>query len=221
MPVRLDSSIQYLKGVGPRRAEAFGRIGVRTIEDLLYHVPHRYLDATTVTPIAGAVVGSEVTLVGHVMSKAVMPTRRRLRIFRAVLKDASGVIECAWPGQTFLDRVVKPGQLLLVTGPVKYYHGRQMVPREQVVLADEGDEGRWGAMEGDGLDRGLVLPIYPATEGLSHRQIRRLVADHLDELVTLVEDPMSEPMRRTAGVLPLKDAFIALHRPASPSIRRR
>ncbi len=220
MPVRLDSSIQYLKGVGPRRAEAFGRIGVRTIEDLLYHVPHRYLDATTVTPIVEAVVGSEVTLVGRVVSKAVMPTRRRLRIFRAVLKDASGVIECAWPGQAFLDRVVKPGQLLLVTGPVKYYHGRQMVPREQVVLADEGDEGRWQAMEGDALDRGLVLPIYPATEGLSHRQIRRLVADHLDVLVALVEDPMSEPMRRAAGVLPLKDAFIALHRPLSPSIAR-
>jgi ATP-dependent DNA helicase RecG len=78
MPVALDQPVQFLKGVGPRRAEAFARLGVRTVEDLLYHVPHRYLDATSVTPIAKADVGKEVAVVGHVVSKAVVPTRRRL-----------------------------------------------------------------------------------------------------------------------------------------------
>ena len=126
MTLQLDTPVQFLKGVGPRRAEAFARLGIATVEDLLYHVPHRYLDATTVTPIAKADVGKEVVLVGRVVSKAIVPTRRRLRIFRAVLRDASGIVECAWPGQAFLDRVIQPGQLLLVAGPVKYYHGRQV-----------------------------------------------------------------------------------------------
>ena len=139
MAIALDTSVQFLRGVGPRRAEAFARLGVRVAEDLLYHTPHRYLDATTVTPINKASVGRDITVVGRVVSKAIMPTRSRLRIFRAVLKDASGVIECAWPGQAFLDRTIKPGQLLLATGPVKYYHGRQLAPREYVILA-EGDE---------------------------------------------------------------------------------
>ena len=211
MPVALDQPVQFLKGVGPRRAEAFARLGVRSVEDLLYHVPHRYLDATTVTPIAKADVGKDVAVVGHVVSKAVVPTRRRLRIFRAVLKDASGVIECAWPGQAFLDRVVRQGQLLLVTGPVKYYHGRQIVPREQIVLSEEGE----GA-EAEEFGGGLVLPVYPATEGLTHRQIRRVIADHLDQMVAVVEDVTPPALGRETGVPGLREAFKAIHRPGAP-----
>jgi len=208
MPLRPDTSVQYLKGVGPHRAEAFARLGVRTIEDLLYHVPHRYLDASSVTPIARAAVGKEVTVVGRVVSKGVIPTRSRLRIFRAILKDDSGVIECAWPGQAFLDRSIEPGQLLLVTGPVKFYHGRQMVPREQIILAEADDPGGESAE-----DHGVILPVYSATEGLSHRQIRRIVGEHLEEMVAAVPDPVPEALRKSAGVLPLGKALHALHKP--------
>ncbi|MFQ6045154.1 MAG: OB-fold nucleic acid binding domain-containing protein [Gemmatimonadales bacterium] len=215
MTLRIDTRVQFLKGVGPRRAEAFARMGVVTVEDLLYHAPHRYLDATSITPIARAVVGKEVTLVGRVVSKGVVPTRKRLRIFRAVLKDESGVIECAWPGQAFLDRSIRRGQLLLVTGPVKFYHGRQVVPREQIILEEPG-EGEDGERANGA--RGMVLPVYPATEGLTHRQIRRLIADHLDEMVACVEDHLPKEVRRAAGVVPLQDALVALHRPSAPSI---
>ena len=125
-------------------------------------------------------MGGEVTLVGRVVSTGVIPTRKRLRIFRAILRDESGVIECAWPGQAFLERSIRPGQLLLVTGPVRFFHGRHVVPREQIVLADAGeDDGE----EGQKGREGLVLPIYPATEGLSHRQIRRIIGDHLEALL--------------------------------------
>ena len=86
MPIRLDTSVQFLKGVGPRRAEVFARLGIHTVEDLLYHVPHRYLDATTVTPIARADVGNDVTLIGRVVSTGVLPTRRRLRNHRTTLR---------------------------------------------------------------------------------------------------------------------------------------
>ncbi len=208
--LRPEDPVQYLKGVGPARAAAFARLGVATIEDLLYHVPHRYLDATSVTPIAKAAVGRDVTLVGRVVSQGVLPTRRGLRIFRAVLQDASGVIECAWPGQAFLDRVIRPGQLLLVTGPVKHFHGRQVVPREQVVLEDVGESGNGGRVE-----QGMVLPVYPATEGLSHRQVRRIIADHLAALTDAVRDPLPQELRRAGKVLPLKEAFVALHRPTT------
>lgn len=210
MPIALDTPVQFLKGVGPRRAEAFGRLGIETVEDLLYHIPNRYLDATSVTPIARATVGNEVTLVGRVVSKAVVPTRKRLRVFRAVLKDDSGVIECAWPGQAYLDRVIKQGQLLLVTGPVKYFHGRQVNPREQIVLAEPGEDD-----VSDAVGRGVVLPVYGATEGLSHRQIRRLVADHLSEMIACIEDPVPPAMRE--GFPGLRDALLTLHRPESLS----
>jgi len=203
----LTSPVKFLKGVGPKRAEALQRLGIRTMGDLLYHVPHRYLDATTVTPLARANVGQEVTCVGRVVSTGVLPTRRGLRVFRAVLKDESGLLECAWPGRPFLERQIKKGQLLLVTGPVRYYHGKQIVPSEFIVLAEPDDEG-----PGTG-DSGLVLPIYPATEGLTHRQIRALVHQHLDTLLPLVDDPHPAAFRAKHELIELRRALELMHRP--------
>ena len=206
MTLQLTMSVKYLKGVGPRRAEALARLGIRSVGDLLYHAPHRYLDATTVTPLAKAHVGQEVTCVGRVVSTGILPTRRGLRVFRAVLRDESGPLECAWPGQPFLERQIKKDQLLLVTGPVRYYHGRQLVPREFVILADAGESGP---------DHGLVLPVYPATEGLTHRQIRGLVHQHLDALLALVHDPHPPGLRAAVGLPELRAALAAVHRPTS------
>ena len=210
MSVTIDMPVQFLKGVGPHRAEAFRRMGVETVEDLLFHAPHRYLDATSVTPINRAAVDQDVTLVGRVVSKAVLPTRKRLRVFRVVIKDSSGVIECAWPGQAYLDRVIKQGQLLLVSGPVKYYHGRQITPREQVVLAEVGDDGA-----DEDMSLGLVLPVYPATEGLSHRMIRRIVATHLEDMVGCVHDTLPRNVRSELKLQALGDALFAIHSPSS------
>jgi ATP-dependent DNA helicase RecG len=204
--LQFATPVKYLKGVGPRRAEALSRLGVRSVGDLLYHAPRRYLDATSVTPLARAVVGRDVTCVGRVVSTGVLPTRRGLRVFHAVLRDASGPLECAWPGQPFLERQIRPGQLLLVTGPVRYYHGRQLAPREFVILADEGEDGGGG--------HGLVLPVYPATEGLTHRQIRALIHQHLDALLPLASDPHPAALRQALGLPDLKTALAAVHRPS-------
>ena len=204
-PLNLTSPVKFLKGVGPKRAEALQRLGIRTAGDLLYHVPHRYLDATTVTPLARAAVGQEVTCVGRVVSTGVLPTRRGLRVFRAVLKDNSGLLECAWPGRPFLERQIKKGQLLLVTGPVRYYHGKQLVPREFIVLAEPDDASE--------SNPGLVLPVYPATEGLTHRQIRALVQQHLNELLPLVTDPHPAAFRASHDLIELRRALELMHRP--------
>jgi ATP-dependent DNA helicase RecG len=205
MALELRSPVKFLKGVGPARAEALLRLGIRSVGDLLYHAPHRYIDATALTPLARARVGAEVTAVGRVVSTGILPTRRGLRVFRAMLRDASGVLECAWPGQPFLERQIVKDQLLLVTGPVRFYHGRQIVPREFLILADAGEEPP---------DRGIILPVYPATEGLSHKQIRGLVQQHLDALLPLVVDPHPASRRAALGLSDLRAALDAVHRPA-------
>jgi ATP-dependent DNA helicase RecG len=201
--LRLDTPVQFLKGIGEKRAEALSRLGVERVQDLLHHLPHRYIDASSVTPLAKARVGDDVACVGRVMSKGVLPTRRGLRIFHAVLRDASGVLECAWPGQSFLDRTIQVGQLLLVAGPVRFYHGRQMAPRELVILGDADDPEAGGR----------VLPVYPATEGLSHKQIRHLVDTHLESMVALVPDLLPAELRTRFGLPALTDAFRWVHRP--------
>jgi ATP-dependent DNA helicase RecG len=206
--VRLETPVKFLKGIGERRAESLERLGIRTARDLLWHLPHRYVDASTVTPLAKAELGHEVACVGRVVAKGVLPTRRGLRIFHAVLRDDSGVLECVWPGQPFLDRTIAIGQTLLVSGPVRFYHGRQMAPREYVILADaDGDA--------DPLTAGKVLPVYPATEGLSHKVIRSLIDRHLDQLISLSHDDLPEALRQSLDLPPLADALRAVHRPSS------
>jgi ATP-dependent DNA helicase RecG len=206
--LRLDTPVKFLKGIGERRAELLERLGIRTAQDLLWHLPHRYIDASTVTPLVKAEVGQEVACIGRVVAKGVVPTRRGLRIFHAVLRDDSGVLECVWPGQAFLDRTIVVGQTLLVSGPVRFYHGRQMAPREFVILADADSEP-------EPLAGGKVLPVYPATEGLSHKVIRGLVDRHLDTLIAASQDVLPDAIRRSLDLPPLQDALRAVHRPAS------
>jgi ATP-dependent DNA helicase RecG len=206
--LRLDTPVKFLKGIGERRADALARLGIRTAQDLLWHLPHRYVDASTVTPVVKAEIGREVACLGRVVAKGVLPTRKGLRIFHAVIRDDSGLLECVWPGQPFLDRTIAVGQVLLVSGPVRFFHGRQMAPREFIVLADaEGDP--------DPLASGKVLPVYPATEGLSHKVVRGLVERHLEPLAALAADPMPEELRRSLGLPALGDALRAVHRPSS------
>ena len=73
--VFLDTPVTYLKGVGPKRAEALARLGIATAGDLLFHVPHRYEDASTVSTIASLETGMDATVIGRVVSKGVIPTR--------------------------------------------------------------------------------------------------------------------------------------------------
>ena len=202
--VALHTPVNYLKGVGPRRADAFHRLGVFTARDLLLHIPHRYEDATTVMPIARLTVGHEGTVIGRVVSKGILPTRRGLRVFQAVVKDSSGMIEAAWPGQPFLDRVIGEGDMLLLSGPVKFYHGRQLRPRETINLGT--DEGTFG---------GRVLSVYPATEGLSFKVVRSIIEQHLDGLLGQVEEYLPPDALALAGVPPLRDALRLVHRPGS------
>jgi ATP-dependent DNA helicase RecG len=201
--VYLDMPVNYLKGVGPARAEALRRLGIVTARDLLLHIPHRYEDASTITPIASLETGMDGTIIGKVISKGIIPTRKGLRIFQAVLQDDSGMIEASWPGQPFLDRTIEKGDYMLLTGPVRFYHGRQLQPREYVQLGKDDD----------GVRGGRVLAVYPATEGLSFKIIRGIIDTHLDSLLPLVSEYLPDDILGMAGVPSLGEALRMVHRP--------
>ena len=203
--LRLDTPVMYLKGVGPMRAEALKRLGVVAAGDLLYHIPHRYEDASTVAAIASLETGMQGTVIGTVVSKGVLPTRKGLRIFQAVLRDDTGMIEVSWPGQPYLDRTIDKDDVLLVSGTVRFFHGRQLQPREYVNL------GR----DDSGTAQGRVLSVYPATEGLSFKVIRGIIDAHLDELLPLVTEYLPHDVLSVAAVPSIADAMRMVHRPAS------
>jgi ATP-dependent DNA helicase RecG len=201
----LDTAVTYLTGVGPARADALRRLGIFTARDLFMHIPHRYEDASTITPIAKLQIGDDATAIGTVISKGVIPTRKGLRVFQAVVQDSSGVIEASWPGQPFLDRAIKKGDVLLLTGPVRFFHGRVLAPREFVNLGPEDTA--------TGTSGGRVLSVYPATEGFSFKQIRTLIEKHLDEYLPYFREYIPADLLELAGAPSLPDALRAVHRP--------
>jgi len=203
--VYLEMPVNYLKGVGPARADMLRRLGIVTARDLLFHIPHRYEDASTISAISSLEPGMDGTIIGRVISKGIIPTRRGLRIFQAVLKDDSGMIEASWPGQPFLDRSIEKGDMMLLTGSVRFFHGRQLQPREYIQLGKDDDD----------IKGGKVLAVYPATEGLSFKVIRGIIDAHLDTLLPLVKEYLPEEMLRAAGLPGLRDAIRMVHRPTT------
>ncbi|HUP87973.1 MAG TPA: ATP-dependent DNA helicase RecG [Longimicrobiales bacterium] len=204
----LDRPAQFLKGVGPKRAEQLARLGIISARDLLYHTPRRYEDASTVTQIKDALVGMDVTIIGEVVAKGVVPTRAGLRIFQASLVDGTGRIDCSWPGQPFLDRTISKGDILLATGPVRFFNGRILQPREFIVLGNVGDEAD---------PKGKVLPIYPSTEGLSQRMLRNIIDANVPSLLASADDDevFDAPVLKELQLPPLREALSWVHAPES------
>ncbi len=215
---QLDNRVQFLKGVGPRRAEALARMRILSARDLLYHVPRRYDDASTITPVTLAQVGMDVTAVGEVRSKGVVPTRSGLRIFQAVIQDDTGIITCAWPGQPWVERGMRVGDRILVTGPVKFFHGRQIQPREHTVLTRASDASHPPASDPtppDPASPGTIFATYPASEELPQWVFRRVIAQNLDRLLKQVRAEEYLPPPARGDLMELSDALETLHRPRS------
>ena len=212
----LDRPVQFLKGVGPRRAEWLGRLGIVTARDLLYHVPRRYDDASTVSPIGSLEVGMDATVVGRVRTRGTIPTRSGLRIFQAVLQDESGMITCSWPGQPWLDRRIRDGDVLLVTGPVRLFHGRQLQPREFTLMARVGEDGGDGESDRSGA-QGAIFVSYPASEEMPQWILRKLFDQNLAALLPLgdQDEYLTVPERDELGLPTLVEALRSLHRPES------
>ena len=203
---QLDRPVQFLKGVGPKRADSFARLGVRTARDLLYHVPRRYDDASTVTPIGRLEVGMDATALGRVRSKGVVPTRKGLRIFQAVVEDETGMITVAWPGQPWLDRKLREGDRILVTGPVRFFHGRQIQPREMTIVSRGSDPEQ---------PQGIIWVTYPATEDLPQWVLRQTFERNLDALLGWADDDeyLSQEALSRHRLPTLRRALTWMHRP--------
>lgn len=207
----LDRPVQFLKGVGPRRADAFATLGITTARDLLYHVPRRYDDASTVQPIRDLRVGMDATAMGRVRSKGVIPTRKGLRIFQAVIQDGTGMITVAWPGQAWLDRKIREGDVLLVTGPVRFFHGQQIQPREHTIVSRGSDDARQGSRPG------TIFVTYPASEDVPQWILRGVFEKNLDALLSWADDDeyLTETARAAQGLPRLSEALSLLHRPST------
>ncbi len=193
-----------LRGVGPRLAERLGRLGLRSLHDLLLHLPLRYEDRTRVTPIGALRAGAAAVVEGTVELASTRPGRRRSLI--CLLGDGSGRLALRF----FHFGPAQQAQLARGT-PVRAYGevragpaGLEMVHPEYRVLT--GPEPVSGET--------TLTPVYPATEGLSQPVLRRLAGAALEALADASGvDLLPTELRLAAGLPTLVQALHLLHRP--------
>ncbi len=206
--IRLDSPLQYVKGVGPRKAEVLTKQGLNTVEHLLFYFPRQYLDRTTVVAIGQIQVDRPVTIIGQVRAHGMLYGRRKR--YEVILADKTGAVSLIWfQGLTYLPRLFKKGQWLAATGTVTYFMGHQMVHPDLERIDD--DSGRM-------IHAGRIIPVYPQTAelnkvGLNSKSLRRLTTFVFENLVQKLPDPVPKELCLLHGLPSLPDAVRMLHYP--------
>jgi ATP-dependent DNA helicase RecG len=174
-----DTSVRYIKGVGPRRAHLLERIGIKTREDILYYFPWRYEDRKTLKKIRDLVFGNIETTVAKVNTTELITTRKRgMKIFEITLSDDTGFLTCRWFNQPYLKRYFKEDQEVIVSGLVK---GRPFLGndfnRTGFHQGLEMENPDFELCENDDklIHTSRIVPVYKSTEGLTVKQIRTLM----------------------------------------------
>lgn len=196
------SELTRLTGIGPKRLKALESSGIRTLRDLIYYLPRRYVDRTRITPIHSLREGMDAFLAVHIEDATAIGTRLMVRV-----SDDSGDLELVFfRGVPFLKQRLRPGKRISVAGPVSYFRGFQIVHPEWEELR-EGQEPRGG-----------ILPVYPMTEEMEesrvdHKLLQRLALEGLEQFT--FSDPLPPEERSYLELRPENTVLKALHAPLS------
>jgi ATP-dependent DNA helicase RecG len=201
----LSTPLQFLKGVGPRKAADLKRAGLVLVQDLLYRLPFRYEDRSRMQPIGSLRPGNKAAVLGEIKSANVAVTRRRgFKIFHAVIADASGSIRCTWMNQAFLADVLRAHLQVVVFGDVKLDStGLHFMNPEYELVSDDLSS----------LQMGRVVPFYEKTGTVTPNMQRRLVRQALDQLPADIPDPLPQELRIRLQLMPRRAALEESHFP--------
>jgi ATP-dependent DNA helicase RecG len=210
-----DTPVQYLKGVGPGRARAFASLGVRTVGDLLFHLPSRHEDYGQLAPLALVQAGALATVRGKVID--LNYRAGALPRFDAMIRDDSGTVRLTWFHGKFLIGKINQGDDLIVSGKADQFGG-------QIQFVNPKWRVNTGA-EIPGAGGGQVQPVYPAGAGLESRHIAQAVRAVLPRVREIVAEPFPPAFLIERGFPDLAEALRQIHIPdnadAAAAARRR
>ena len=199
MPLELQSDIRYLKGVGESRAQLYHKLGVDTVEDLLYHIPRRYVDLTHPTPLAEAIPGQKCAVRALLAAKGrEQRIRRGLSVFRLTAVDGPVTLHITFFNAKYTVDSLREGEEYLFYGTLTGgFYARQM-DSPQVFRPEEA---------------GTLLPVYPLTQGLSNKMVSRQVTEALHRVEQLPDPLAGSGLPRQYGLMSYSEALHAVHFP--------
>src|SRR5262244_2560658 len=192
--LRLDTEVQFVKGVGPRRSTLLNARGIRTVGDLLIRIPKCYQDRSSFVRLDSLHPGEDAAIHARIYQSRVIQTRSRGGIFHAVLTDGTSFVHAKWfhGGYLHQNRSLSAGREVVMYGRVDLdTRDRNFVFfNPEFELIEELSDGN-----ANSLDIGRIVPIYEEIGGLTSRQLRRITSAALSDLEAVVADPLPADLR--------------------------
>ena len=212
MSVNLQTSIAYLKGVGPARAELLGKeLGIFTYSDLANFFPNRYIDRTNFLKIRQLQANnSEVQIVGKITSVKTVQQKRGSRLV-ATFVDETGMLELVWfRGAKWIKDTLKSNIPYVIFGRVNYFNGLYSMPHPEMELVSEYKRNLRTAMQ----------PVYPSTEKLTNKNItNRTMQKIIQSLFVETEgkfgETLSDTLLKDLHLMGKSEAMFNVHFPKS------
>jgi len=211
----LQLPAQYAAGVGPARAKALQKVGIETVRDLLTYYPRRYEDRSRLKPIIRLAHGELETVQGRVISVALNRVRRGLSILKVGISDGTATLYAAWFNQPYLKKQFAEGTQLFISGRVERKYNNIEIRSPEYEICDDGDN----------LHTGRIVPIYPLTETLKQRSLRRVMKGVVDKYADLTEEALpgylAEKYELPPGTFALRNIHFPDDTAALAAARRR
>jgi len=201
---RADEPVTAIRLVDTRRAAALGKLGIRTVGDLLRHHPFRYLDLSSSLDLRSVPAGADATVIGRVHEIKVKRPKPRLTITEVAIVDGTGALIGVWFNQPYMEQRFRVGERVAFAGTVLFEFGLKQMRSPFVEKLGDHDSA---------ADIARILPVHRATEGLSTNWIRRLVAGALSYAGD-VPDPLPSTIRARRNLVPLASALADIHFPS-------
>ena len=206
----LDDPIQFIKGVGPKKALLLEKLQLTTIEDFLYFLPFRYEDRRQIKNISTLMPGEFATFMAEVLNASVIYMGRRKRVFEVIFQDETGTTRAKWFrfNETYMLGKFKTGEKIIVSGKptANKRSGLEIVHPDTERVAGDATIS---------LEIGKIVPVYHTTEGLHQKSMRSILNNVLDIYLPLVEEVIPEDILRRHKLLSRSGAFHQAHFPLS------
>ncbi len=202
--MKLNDKIEKLRGVSLKITKQLDKLDIKTIYDLLFHLPRRYDDFSIITKIKNIRIGEIYTISGVVLDiQNIRTFKTRMTITTAIISDGNHTIKALWYNQAFLTKNIQQGQEINIAGKVLFQKKSLIMQNPAYEIKKQDTETR---------HTGRLVPIYKETRGLSSRWLRLLVQNALP-LTEQLDDFIPKELLKKRGLLNISDAISKIHFP--------
>jgi ATP-dependent DNA helicase RecG len=198
--MNLATSLEKIKGVGPRSAEQFAAAGLTTVGELLTFLPRKYEDFSHVTSISDIQPG-KVTVKARCEKVETRPVRRGMKVTTATLADSTGKIQAVWFNQPYRATQLKTGDEFFFSGEFEFSYNRYQLTNPSAEKVSEVP-----------VQTDRILPIYPAIAGLKTQLVRKILAE-LRPLATMLPETLPPELVQREKIISYSDAVLGMHFP--------